>query len=294
MRTHPVTAPHPPHWNEEDLAGWQLLLTDRGCLTGLTALEVWGVPLPPLPATCPVFLALAKNDPRPMRSGVHTSRHIQPVLYAVVRGLRVALVPEALAAAARWVGLVDLVTLIDACIQLELVAIEDLEEMARTRRPGSIKLRRALQLADPGAESLWESLLRLLHVMCDIEVESQWTVRDADGLFVARADLWLVGTTSVHEYDGDEHEKGPRRVRDRRRDRRLDRAGFVRRGYTSGDVVARAVTILKDADRALGRLHDPTRIRAWHALLRDSLFTAAGRAAFTARVPVSPPRRRSA
>ena len=77
---------HPPFWDERDLAGWQLLMTDVGSFTGLTALEVQGVPLPPLPASCPVFMALAKDDPRPMRDGVYTGRHIKPVPYVVVRG----------------------------------------------------------------------------------------------------------------------------------------------------------------------------------------------------------------
>jgi hypothetical protein len=137
-------------------------------------------------------------------------------------------------------------------------------------------------------------LLRLLHVVCDIEVEPQWTLRDDDGNFVADADLRVCGTTSLHEFDGDEHEKAPRRVNDRRRDRKIDREGYVRRGYTAGDILYRAVTILEDADRALGRPHDPTRIRAWHELLRDSLFTPAGRTAFLARIPRAPARRRTA
>lgn len=269
-------------------------MTDIGCFTGLTALEVHGVPLPPLPDGCPVFIALAKDDPRPMRSAVHTSRHIRPVEHVVVRGLRVATLPEALTAAARWVGLVDLVALIDAAIFLELVSVQELQAVATTRRPGASRLRAALCLVDGRAESLWESLLRLLHVVCDIEVEPQWQLADADGVVVAQADLWVVGTTALHEYDGDEHEKAARRVRDRRRDRRVDRQNFVRRGYTSGDVIHRAVTILEDADRSLGRLHDPTRIREWHRLLRDSLFTPAGRGAFLARIPVAPPRRRTA
>ena len=289
-----VPSKHPPFWSEKDLAGWQLLLTGEGCLTGLTALQVHGVPLPPLPEGCPVFVALAKNDPRPMRRGVHTSRHIRPVSYAVVRGLRVAEVPEALAAAARWVGLVDLVALVDASLYLGIVSAEQLEEMGRSRRPGSAPLRRALALVDGRAQSLWESLLRLVHVVCDIKVEAQWTLRDENGVFIAVADIWLVGTTSLHEYDGDEHDQVPRRIDDRRRDRRIDRTGYVRRGYTSGDVLHRAVTILEDADRALGRPHDPTRIRAWHELLRDSLFTPAGQAAFLARIPVAPARRRTA
>ncbi len=127
-----------------------------------------------------------------------------------------------------------------------------------------------------------------------IEVESQWTFVDADGVFVARADLWLVGTTALHEFDGDENEKAPRRVVDRRRDRRIDRADHVRRGYTAGDVIHRAVTVLEDADRSLGRPHDPTRVREWYLPLRDSLFTPAGRNAFLQRIPTAPPRRRTA
>ena len=290
----PALAEHPPCWDEDDLAGWQLLMTDVGCFTGLTALEVHGVPLPPLPDGSPVFMALAKDDPRPMREGVHTSRHNRTVEHVVVRRLRVAVMPEALTAAARWVGLVDMVALVDAALNLELVSIDELAAIARTRRPGSRRLRAALPLVDGRAESLWESLLRLLHVVCDIQVEPQWQLVDADGVVVAQADLWLVGTTALHEYDGDEHEKAPRRVGDRRRDRRIDRQSFVRRGYTAGDVIHRAVTILEDADRALGRPHDPTRIREWHRLLRDSLFTPAGRVAFLARIPVAPRRRRTA
>jgi len=288
----PSTAQHPPVWAEDDLSGWQLLMTDVGCFTGLTALEVHGVPLPPLPEGSPVFIALAKNDPRPMRGGVHTSRHIRPVEHVVVRGLRVATLPEAFVAAARWVGLVDLVALIDAAIYLELVSLAQLEAFATTRRPGSRRLRAALPWVDGRAQSLWESLLRLLHVACDIEVEPQWQLVDAGGVLVAEADLWVVGTNALHEFDGDEHEKAPRRVSDRRRDRRVDRQGFVRRGYTGGDVIGRAVTILEDADRSLGREHDPTRIREWHRLLRDSVFTPAGRVAFLGRIPVTPLRRR--
>ena len=289
-----MSVEHPPAWAEDDLAGWQLLMTDVGCFTGLTALEVHGVPLPPLPGGCPVFVALAKDDPRPMRSGVHTSRHIRPVEHVVVRGLRVATVPEALTAAARWLGVVDMVALIDAAIFLELVTLDQLEAIARTRRPGGRRLRTSLPLVDGRAQSLWESLLRLLHVVCDIEVEPQWELVDADGVLVAQADLWVVGTTALHEFDGDEHEKAQRRVGDRRRDRRVDRQGFVRRGYTGGDVIHRAVTILEDADRSLGRDHDPARIRGWHQLLRESLFTPAGRVAFLGRIPVAPPRRRTA
>ena len=283
---------HPPHWPEPDLAGWQLLMTNNGCFTGLTALELWGVSLPPLPEGCPVFMALGKNDPRPMRRGVHTSRHISPVEHVVVRGLRVATPAEALVAAARWLALLDLVAVIDNALHLGLVQIDELVATSRSRRPGARALRDALPRVDGGAESLPESLLRVLHVSCGVEVETQWVVADVDGVEIARADLWLRGTTSLHEYDGDEHEKAPRRTRDLRRHRRLDKLGLIRRGYTLGDLLRRAVTVLEDIDRAVGRPHDPSRIRDWTELVRQSLYSPAGQRAFLARIPACPPRRR--
>lgn len=272
----------PPH--EADLAGWQLLMTDHGCFTAVTTLAVRRIPLPPLPQSSPVFVALAKDDPRPLRLGVYTSRHLQPVPFETLRGLRVATVPEALLATARWWGTIDLVSVVDAALHQGITSIEELEKVGRCRRPGSRALRASLQLVDGRAESLYETLLRLLHISCGIEVEPQWVVVD-DGVEVARADLWVRGTTSVHEYDGDEHEKAPRRVKDLRRARRFDGAGLLRRGYTSDDVIRRGVRILEDADRAVGRLHDPARVRVWNDLLRDSLFTPAGRTAYLARLP---------
>jgi len=283
---------HPPHWPEPDLAGWQLLMTADGCFTALTALEIWGVSLPPIPEGCPVFMALGKNDPRPMRRGVHTSRHVTPVGHVVVRGLRVATPAEALVAAARWLAQLDLVAVIDNALHLELVQVDELVAISRSRRPGARALRDALPLVDEGAESLPESLLRVLHVTCGVEVETQWGVADVNGVEIARADLWLRGTTSVHEYDGDEHDKAPRRVKDLRRQRRLDKVDHVRRGYTLGDLLHRAVSVLEDIDRAVGRPHDPSRIRVWTELVRQSLYSRSGRAAFLARIPACPPRNR--
>lgn len=282
----------PPRWPEPDLEGWQLLMTANGCFTGLTALEVWGVSLPPIPEGCPVFMALAKNDPRPMRLGVHTGRHISPVEFAVVRGLRVATPVEALVAAARWLSELDLVSVIDNAVHRGLVDLDDLVSISRTRRPGSRALRAVLPLVDAGAESLPETLLRLLHVSCGVEVETQWTLADGDGWEIARIDIWLVGTTSLHEYDGDEHEKAPRRVKDLQRNRRIDKAGHVRRGYTLGDLLHRSVLVLEDMDRAVGRPHDPLRIRPWVDTVRQSLYSPSGRAAFLDRIPTCPPRQR--
>jgi hypothetical protein len=269
------------------MPAWQLLMTSTGCFTGLTSAQLRDWWLPPIPAATPVFMAMGLDDPRPMRSGVLTSRHTREIAFDEIDGLRCASVAETLLACGRWLSLIDLVVLVDCVLHLELATPDELREVARPRRPGSRRVLEALDLADGRSESAYETLLRLLHVSCGIEVVPQLEVRDTDGVLVARVDLWVVGTMSAHEFDGDEHEKAPRRIRDRRRDRKLDKAGYVRRGYTAGDVLHRPVTILEDADRALGRPHDPSRIRPWTAELRKSLFTPSGRAAFLARVGVA-------
>ena len=114
-------------------------------------------------------------------------------------------------------------------------------------------------------------------------------VVDEHGNFVARGDLWLVGTTTLHEYDGAHHLTRVGQRRDLARGRRVAGVEWVRRGYTSVEVLHQGVAILREADLAVGRAHRPERIRAWHDLLRDSLFTAAGTARFRARLGLDRP-----
>ena len=275
------------------LHAWQLLMTDPGCFTALTSAAVRGWWLPPLPEEAPVFMALGLDDPRPMRSGVRTSRHTRALAFELIDDLRCASTPETLLACARWLCLIDMVVLVDCVLHTEECDEAAIRAVIKPRRPGARALERALQLADGRSESPFETLSRLLHVLCGIEVEPQYIVLDEDGVEVARADLRIVGTNALPEYDGDEHEKAPRRVKDRRRDRAIESAGYVRRGYTSGDILYRGVTVLKDADRSLGRPHDPSRIRAWHDELQKSLFMPSGQRSFVARVhPRLPERRR--
>jgi very-short-patch-repair endonuclease len=273
------------------LHAWQLLMPDHGSFTGLTSAGVRKWWLPPIPHGAPVFIALGLDDPRPMRAGVRTSRHTRPIAYDDIGGLRCASIPETLLACARVLGLLDIVVMIDCVLHLEQCTVKDIEAVLRPRRPGAKALKRALAYADGESESVYETLLRLLHVLCGIEVQSQYVVRDEDGVKVARADLRIVGTEALPEFDGDEHEKGPRRVKDRRRDRAVERAGYVRRGYTAGDVLHRGVSVLRDAERSLGLPHDPERIRPWHDELRKSLFSPSGQADFLRRTTPRLPER---
>jgi very-short-patch-repair endonuclease len=270
---------------------WQLLMPNDGCFTGLTSAELRGWWLPPLPARTPVFMALGPDDPRPMRAGVRTSRHTRPIAFEEIGGIRCASIPETLLACARWVGVIDLVVMIDCVLHRRECTVKEIAAVIRPRRPGAAALKRALSLADGRSESAYETLLRLLHVLCDISVEPQFVIINDAGYEVARVDLLLVGTRAAPEYDGDEHEKSTRRVRDRRRDRAIDEAGYVRRGYTAGDVLHRSMSVLADAERSLGLPHDPERIRPWLHELRRSLFTPSGEAAFVSRTTVTLPTR---
>lgn len=198
-------------------------------------------------------------------------------------------VPEVLLACARELGLIDVVVLIDSALRLGRCTREEIESVARRRRRGAPLLRHALTLSDGRAESPWETLLRLLHWACDVPVEPQAVIRDASGAFVARADLLIVGTVTLQEYDGADHLERGQYGRDRRRDSRIAAAGHVRHGYVKDEVLAKPLVILRAADAALGRKHDPARVRAWHALLRESLFSEAGAAALMARWSPPPP-----
>lgn len=227
---------------------------------------------------------MSREKAAPARPGIVTTRHRLAPEHEIHHGLRVAKVPEILLACARDLGHLDLIVAIDSAIHLGLTTLDDLSLIASRRARGAPRLRRAIPWVDGRSESAWETMLRVLHVSCGVEVQPQVDVHDAEGVFVARGDLWLVGTRMLHEYDGAHHLERSRQRQDLRRVGRLDDTSWSRRGFTKEDVLHQAVAVLRSADRALARAHDPSRIRAWNQLLRDSLWTPAGRAQFRARI----------
>lgn len=259
-----------------ELTAWQTTLPPESCFTGLTAARLRGWELPPLPEAMPVCAAVRTRDPHPVRPGMLVTRHRGRPAYDVIGGLRVATPAEIIVWCARWLEVLDLVVLIDTALRHGMRR-EDLVVAARQRRRGVPRLREALRLSDPRAESIWETLRRLLHVVCGIEVEPQTPIV-VDGTEIGRADLWIVGSATLQEYDGAHHLDAVQFARDRRRDRLILDGGFRRNGYTARDLTERAAAVLRDADAALGNEGDPARIRDWYALMRPSLFSSAGRA----------------
>jgi hypothetical protein len=261
-----------------DLAAWRLVLPASGAFGHLTAAREYGWWLPPVPADLPVFATILHADPRPRRAGLLVCR--QPVPFAVVErgGLPFTTPAESLLACARDLHLLDLVVLLDAALHLGTCDRDEIARVAASRRRGAPMLRRALAWADGRSESPWETLLRILHLVCEVPVEPQFVLLDGQGGFVARGDLRLLGTTALHEYDGATHREKHRQRKDLARERRIGNVAWTRRGYTDVDVLHQAVGILRDADLSLRRPHRPERVRAWYALLADSLFTPTGTA----------------
>lgn len=135
----------------------------------------------------------------------------------VREGLRVATPGETLLACARDLSPLDLVVLVDGAVAAGVDRAE-IEAAAGLRRRGAPALRAALTLA-ARSESAWETVLRMLHHHLEAPVEPQHVVHDEGGEFVARGDLWLVGTRMLHEYDGADHLSRPRQRKDLRRPR---------------------------------------------------------------------------
>ncbi|QCX28469.1 hypothetical protein [Nocardioides jishulii] len=267
-----------------DLQAWFRVLPTSSRFTHLTAARLWGLWLPPLPAGLPVVVACDPSRSRPRRLGLSVVRPTRLEAASTVAGLPVDPVEVALLAACRDVGDLDALVLVDSALRAGLTTPAALLRVAATRTRGAPRLRRVLGLADGRAESPWETMLRALHHHVAASVEPQFEVVDERGSFVARGDLRLSGHRVLHEYDGGVHLTVDQQRSDLRRARRLTSAGWVRRGYTSEDVLHRAVGVLRDIDDTLGRTHDPRRIRAWHDELRTSCFTSAGRATLQARL----------
>ncbi len=138
-------------------------------------------------------------------------------------------------------------------------------------------------LADGRSESAWETLLRLLHVVCGIAVEAQVELLDEYGSFFARADLRVSGTSLLQEYDGAQHRDAAEQRKDLRRARRIADIDMVRRGYVAPDLLQHAHLVLRAADEALRRPR-PTDPGPWLRLVAGSLYTPAGQRAFLERV----------
>jgi len=100
---------------------------------------------------------------------------------------------------------------------------------------GIARLRRVAQLAEPKAESVMETRLRMLIVLAKLpRPQVQVSIHDDDGRFLGRPDLLYGSHRLAIEYDGGNHRE--RMVDDNRRQNRLVGAGYRLLRFTAADV----------------------------------------------------------
>jgi very-short-patch-repair endonuclease len=223
-------------------------------------------------------------------SGVHVQRrglYVRRSPFAEfehIDGVPVVSAAQTLVELARDLSVVDLVPLVD-CALAQGADRADILAAARPRLQGAPRLRQAVGLADERSESWWESVLRLMHVLTGLgPVEAQAEIWDERGLFIARADLHLVGTRRYPEVDGGTHRERVRHADDLRREKQMSRHGHERYGYTTDEIARSPGMVIRDAEDARGCEHDPGRARRWWRRARASTLTPYGRTRLAARL----------
>jgi hypothetical protein len=260
-----------------DLLAWQKVLPASAAFTHVTAARVLGWQLPSLPEQVPVFAAVSGDVTRPQRAGLVYSRLVRPSLTARFDGIPVDAPEEILLRAARDLGLLDLLVLVDSGRHAGHVDTKRMSALLASGRPGVRMLAKAWEWSHPRAESGGETLLRAFHVVMEVPVEPQAVVMDDQGRVVGRADLVVVGTTYLQEYDGAVHRAKQQHQVDLRRGRELTGSAYQRRGYTLDDLLNHPGVVMHELDRLVGRPHRTARLRRWQQLVENSLYAERGR-----------------
>lgn len=260
-----------------ELEGWLLVLPEGARFTHLTAARLRGWQVPKLPEGVPVFAAVTGDVARPRRPGLLCSRLVTAPKEHRVHGLPVDSSEEVLLRAARDLGSLDLRILVDSARKHGDVDPVRMAALLASRRPGVRALRAAWLASHANLDSAGETLLEAFHAAIDVPVTPQFRAYDDDGNLLGVADLRVIGTHFLHEYDGAVHRAKRQHKIDLRRERALHGSPFVRRGFTLDDLLNHALIVMHEIDGALGRPHRMVRFRRWQRLVDQSLYSEAGR-----------------
>jgi very-short-patch-repair endonuclease len=144
--------------------------------------------------------------------------------------------------------LVEAVVIADSALRIRALTVEELIEGVRgwDGKPGAARLRRVLALVDPDAESVLESLLRVLLHEHGMHPDSQVVLERLHGGRLGRVDFCFVDQRLVIECDGRRwHDPQDARDKDRRRDNELERAGWRLVRVTWEEVVERPQDVVR-------------------------------------------------
>jgi hypothetical protein len=268
-------SPEQEFWR--DLRAWQAVLPEDAVFTHVTGARLRNWALPKLPEQVPVFAAVEGDPSRPRRPGLICSRLRRAAAKSTRHGLPVDSAEEILLRCARDLGHIDLVILVVSALRAGDVDESAMELTLASRRPGVVALNAAWGEARKELQSAGEVVLYLFHRAIDVPVEPQVSLYDERGVLIGVADLLVVGTTSVHEFDGAVHRDKVQHRTDLRRERGWSGTDYVRRGFVLDDLLNHSMVVMHEIDRALGRPHDARRYERWCALVENSLYSETGR-----------------
>ena len=217
------------------LAAVRRRLPDDAAFSGHTAAWLHGLDLPPCD---PVEVTVPKSSGVSARAGLSLRRADLPIDDVVVRrGLRATSVVRTVADLAGRLTVVEAVVVADMALHERLVKVTELEARAAAhpRWPGTARLRRVPELAEPLAESPMETRLRLLLVLGGLpRPRAQVPLHDESGRFLGRPDLFYPDQRLAIEYDGGIHRDSL--ADDDRRQNRLLAAGYRLLRFTARDL----------------------------------------------------------
>lgn len=186
----------------------------------------------------PVEVTIARDVPVRARAGVRLRRAALPDSDVVVReGFPATSAMRTVCDLGSRADVVESVVAIDMALHAGQVKIADLRRHLETHAgaKGIKRLRRAIGLADPRAESPMESRLRMVLITGRLPRPiAQAELRGASGDFIARADLYYPDRKMVIEYDGANHRE--RMAADLRRQNAVLNAGYHILRFTAGDL----------------------------------------------------------
>jgi hypothetical protein len=231
-----------------------LLLPPDGAVCGYSAAALHGAECSP--ADAPAELTAPRGDVRKRRGLIVREAVLTPADVCEIDGCRVTTPLRTAYDLGRRLRLADAVAAIDALARVGGFGPSMLYGAPVGAR-GCRRLREAVALCDPRAESTWESRLRVLLVLGGLPAPvPQFQVVDANGQLLARLDLAYPKARLAIEYDGGHHFDEEFSRRDRQRDLALGDLGWLTLRFTRDDVL-----LTPQRTVALVRRHLATRDR---------------------------------
>ena len=186
----------------------------------------------------PIEVTIPRGSHARTRAGIKVHRASLAASEVIVRrGLRVTSPLRTVTDLGSRRNLIESVVAVDMATHARLIDLPALRHFVQTHsgQKGIKRLRRAVGLADPRAESPMETRLRLQLVMARLPTPcTQMELHDAAGHLLGRADLYYPDRRLVIEYDGEGHRE--RLVPDLRRQNALVNSGFHVLRFTAADI----------------------------------------------------------